>query len=89
MVSDQIMPTPGQLAEFIRKLPREVQTCHLIPGGKPTGELWIEMLGIWLRLHDWSYLGDRGRGRIYPGFFGRLRIRLAYTSVKDQIHGPH
>lgn len=84
MVSE--MPTPRQLAEVIDKMPDEVEYCVQTPSGKRIDELWIGFLGVWLRLSDYSYSGDRARGRVYPGFFGRWILRSAVARW-EKAHG--
>ncbi len=61
-----------------------------LPNGRPgqpceDGTLWIEFLGVWIRMSDWSYSGDRARGRVTPGFWGRRTIRRAYESRSERI----
>lgn len=61
-----------------------------VPNDRPgqsceDGELWIEFLGIWIRMSDWSYVGDLGRPRVYPGWWGRRTIRRAYKKREAHI----
>ena len=71
------MPSPALVVELISTMPYEFETCYDVPAGTPTGDLWCEFLGIWLRLEDQSYSGDNARGRVYPNWWWRFRIRRA------------
>jgi hypothetical protein len=56
------------------------------PGGKRVRplEIWIPTLSTWVRADGRSYNGDLGRHYVYPGWLGRLRIRLAVRAWEDE-----
>lgn len=76
---NSLKQTVRDICRILREEPEKAERCVYIGAYSRhvLNELWIEELGVWVDMDGRSLSGDYGRGKLYPGWLDRWRIRRA------------